>query len=118
IGWGVYDMVVGAWPLPDGRVLLSNRFGIWVHWPRNAEKHVERLVRNLLGNNQRQQRLAHAELASMGAMAIPALEQAMARRGKGRAGPVIVETYEWALRVARGEKDAVPAVNGRWRMFN
>ena len=118
VGWGVYDMVFRAWPQPDGRIYLANRFGLWVHWPAGLQKHhVDEQIADLFELDETKQALAAETLTSMGRLAIPALEDAIGQASAESTRRRLADLVAAAGKVARGEEDAVPVVAGRWRFF-
>ena len=118
VGWGVYDMVFGAWPQPDGRVYLANRFGLWEQWPpRLPPQFVERLVADLFEVDPAKQARAAETLVAMGRGALPGLRNAVEQASAESTRRRLRDLAAAAEKVARGEEAAVPLVAGRWRFF-
>ena len=118
VGWGVYDAVYQAWPQPDGRVYLANRFGLWVQWPEAVAKaRLDGLIADLFDVDADRQNAAATTLVSMGRLAAPALRQAVEAASSERARGLLGLLADQAEKVARGEEDAVPAVDGEWQFF-
>ena len=117
VGWGVYDNVYAAWPQPDGRAYLANRFGLWEQWPEGAGRaRADRLIESLIaaGNDPDRARVA-ADLAAVGRHAVGPLRAAVDRTASPATRGELSAALLAAEAVVRGEEAAVPVIGGRWR---
>ena len=111
-GYGIYDAAEAAWVRPDGRAFVPNRFGLWVHWPAElAARRAGELMPEVLAGNVG----AREELVSMGDHAVPALVEAAREAGEGDLRRELGTLQLRARAVGRGEEEAVPLIQGRWR---
>ncbi len=117
VGWGVYDAVYAAWPQPDGRVYLANRFGLWEQWPADAGRRAEALIADLFEADEAKRTAAAETLASMGRRAVGAIRGAIDAASTDRSRERLRAVLDAAEGVARGDEDAVPVIGGRWRFF-
>lgn len=118
VGWGVYDAVHRSWPQPDGRIYISNRFGLWLQWPpKLPAERVDRMIADLVEAGDRDVLGATGALASLGRRGVPALTAAFEQASTDRSRRRLLAARQQAERVAQGEEEAVPVVGGRWRFF-